>query len=706
MKKETILSLKRPQMSKIQKKVLEKLQKELQSSFDPKQLQGLGSLFSSLTETTGGEAASVDAQDLKNLQTLAESLNQTLKRAIQSSKKLGATQKLKIGILQKLPLFQGLTVENLRGMAEAMTESSASEGQELLSQGEASGHVVFIREGSADIIINGELVATRGQGDSIGEMSCLRGEEVASATVRATQELTLWKIDRDTFLKEVNQLPQLWRNVFLEMTNRFQSASRRKAELLQHSLEGILQLDTQGLITEEYSLKCIEYFGNTDFSGQAFKDVIFQDPSQREQWDKVFELFFLDDVMGFSSIASLLPQETIFLHPKGGEKHYSFSYYPCRDLNKKLIFVDVGINDTTIEKQLQKKRTILEEERASRQKIYHDPAAFIQLLEISTEVAERMDVLSQKLFDGEVPSLEPSLLRMLHTLKGLSGMMLLKDLQSVAHQLESTLAPLVTVDAGSFDEALFLDQTLEYSSARDQAGQILDSLGEDMKARLTGVVLTREDFTLLTEIEKQKDFVALTKLLERLQHVPARKLVESWPDEVDRLSSQLGKRIKFIVKGDPIPIPQQLLKSLAPLLIHILRNAVDHAIELPDERVELGKSDYGRIEVAFALRGDNLGMVIQDDGKGIDLKEIEKSAKANKNLDQDYIDALLLTGEMWKALLLPGFSTAVKVTKTSGRGIGLNALNEALEELGGELLIKSVFGAGTKFILTIPLKSN
>ncbi|MDX2470737.1 MAG: ATP-binding protein, partial [SAR324 cluster bacterium] len=458
-----------------------------------------------------------------------------------------------------------------------------------------------------------------------------------------------------------------------------------------------------GLITEEYSLKCVEYFGNADFSGQAFKDAIFQDPAQREQWDKVFDLFFLDDVMGFSSIASLLPQETIFLHPKGGEKHYSFSYYPCRDLKKKLIYVDVGISDTTIEKQLQKKRSLLEEERASRQKIYHDPAAYLQLLEISKEVQSRIDSLSGRLFDGESPQLEPSLLRMLHTLKGLSGMMLLKGLQTVTHQLETTLAPLVNIEAGYFDEALFLDQALDFSSASDQAIQLLDSLGEEMKARLTGVVLTREDFDLLKDIEEQKDFPRLERLLERLQQVPARKLVESWPDEVDRLSSKLGKRVKFIVKGEPISIPQKIADKLPPLLVHILRNAVDHAIELPDERVELGKSDYGRIEVVFALRGDNLQMVIQDDGKGIDFKDIENKAKANKNLDQDYIEALSKAGEIWKVLLLSGFSTAKQVTETSGRGIGLNALNEELLAMGGELTIKSVFGAGTGFLLTIPL---
>ncbi|MDX2469384.1 MAG: cyclic nucleotide-binding domain-containing protein, partial [SAR324 cluster bacterium] len=230
-------------MSNNQKKILQKVQKNLQKSFDPERLQAFQNIFSQITDKSIEKQEGINEEDLKSFGLFAQEFTKSLALATEGVKKISPLQKQKIAILQKLPLFQNLIEANLVGMAEAMTEAAALAGDELLSQGEASGQVVFIREGSAEIIVNGELVATRGKGDSIGEMSCLRGEEMASATVRATQNLSLWQIDRDTFLREVNQLPQLWRNVFLEMTDRFQNASRRKAELLQHSLEGVLQLD-------------------------------------------------------------------------------------------------------------------------------------------------------------------------------------------------------------------------------------------------------------------------------------------------------------------------------------------------------------------------------------------------------------------------------------------------------------------------------
>jgi len=609
-------------------------------------------------------------------------------------------QSSKIQLLQKLPLFQTLSNTELAPLAAILEERDIPSGENLLIEGKKSEMVYFIKQGGVEILVGGELVAQRKEGDSIGEMSCLRGDEAASATVRAKEVCHVWQVSHDHFLKAINRLPQLWRTIFIEMTNRFTEASQRKSDLLQHSTEGLVLVNQRGCITDEYSSKCMEYFGLKELTGKKFADLL-QNPEHKKQWDDIFPLFFEGNLMGVGSIASLLPKEISYQQPDGDNYIFKLSFYPCKGIDQNLKGVDIGIQDVTAERELDGKREALEQERAIQQKIYHDPEAYLQLLDLYDKMALELKQIQQTSPRGNL-KIEPNLLRKLHTLKGINAMFWLEEGKRCCHELETLFIGLVD-EPGNLDLTQFNQLHENFGKQADFAKHMLDNLGEELKARLTGRVISPDEFSSLKELVETEDIAGLKGLLERLESISARKLVESWPDEIDRLSRDMNKKIKFKVQGEPILISPRIYNELAPVLIHLLRNGVDHGIETGEIRHALGKDDFGRIEVTFDRKDQNLEMIIQDDGHGIDTDVVIEKARSNPNLSSRQVEKLIALGKPMRLLFLPGFSTKEAVSDTSGRGVGMNAIISSVEQLGGSIRIKTNYGAGTIFTLSIPL---
>ena len=146
-----------------------------------------------------------------------------------------------------------------------------------------------------------------------------------------------------------------------------------------------------------------------------------------------------------------------------------------------------------------------------------------------------------------------------------------------------------------------------------------------------------------------------------------------------------------------------MFTELDQVLIHLLRNGMDHGLESPDERVARGKPSQGRITATIDVCETELMIVIEDDGRGIDGAALAKRARLNSSLDQASIEAYVAGSEEWRILLMPGFSTAKAVTDLSGRGVGLDAVASAIAQLGGSLTIESTFGEGACIFITIPL---
>jgi two-component system, chemotaxis family, sensor histidine kinase and response regulator WspE len=178
--------------------------------------------------------------------------------------------------------------------------------------------------------------------------------------------------------------------------------------------------------------------------------------------------------------------------------------------------------------------------------------------------------------------------------------------------------------------------------------------------------------------------------------------VQAFPRMVRDLSRQMGKQVKLEILGKSTKVDRDILEKLEAPLTHILRNGVDHGIELPEERIALGKPPEGTIRLEAVHRGGMLSLTITDDGRGVDLEKLRQKIVNQGMVNRD-MASQLTEPELMEFLFLPGFSTAQKVTEISGRGVGLDVVQSMIQEVGGILRAVSDQGKGMTFHLQLPL---
>ena len=178
--------------------------------------------------------------------------------------------------------------------------------------------------------------------------------------------------------------------------------------------------------------------------------------------------------------------------------------------------------------------------------------------------------------------------------------------------------------------------------------------------------------------------------------------VQGFPRMIRDLARKLGKQVKFDIIGKSTPVDRDILKKLEAPLTHILRNSIDHGIEMPEERLASGKLAEGTMRLEAAHRGGMLSITISDDGRGINLEWLRQKI-ISKSLAPSEMVEQLTESELMEFLFLPGFSTAKQVTEISGRGVGLDIAKSMAQEVGGNVRAFSVPGKGITFNFQLPL---
>ena len=168
------------------------------------------------------------------------------------------------------------------------------------------------------------------------------------------------------------------------------------------------------------------------------------------------------------------------------------------------------------------------------------------------------------------------------------------------------------------------------------------------------------------------------------------------------MAKSLGKDVRFEIEGESTPVDRDILEKLEAPLTHLLRNAVDHGLEPPDERVQTGKPPEGKITLAARHVGGVLEIAVMDDGGGINIERVRRQVVA-KGYATSEIAEKLNEGEVLDFLFLPGFSTSQRVTEISGRGVGLDVVQSMTRQVGGNVRIESKPGQGTRIALQLPL---
>ncbi|HBR16010.1 MAG: hypothetical protein A3G39_09625 [Deltaproteobacteria bacterium RIFCSPLOWO2_12_FULL_43_16] len=208
--------------------------------------------------------------------------------------------------------------------------------------------------------------------------------------------------------------------------------------------------------------------------------------------------------------------------------------------------------------------------------------------------------------------------------------------------------------------------------------------------------------------EFQEAVHLLGRTIESLNHavitarmIPFEDLTQNLPRIVRDMCRKGGKDVELIIQGSDVRLDRAVLEHITDPLVHIIRNAVDHGIETPEERQRVGKSSKGRITIAVARQRDNILIEIIDDGKGIDINTVKEKAK-KFGFPEDRLNGMS-DKELLMLVCIPGLSLAKEVTETSGRGVGMDVVKGNIESIGGRVEIDSYPSKGTKIILELPV---
>jgi two-component system chemotaxis sensor kinase CheA len=194
----------------------------------------------------------------------------------------------------------------------------------------------------------------------------------------------------------------------------------------------------------------------------------------------------------------------------------------------------------------------------------------------------------------------------------------------------------------------------------------------------------------------------IQEIVTKLRMVPVSMVFDRMPRLVRDLSRQMGKDIKLQVEGAETELDRTVIDEIGDPMVHILRNSLDHGIESPDVREANGKPRVGTIVIAAYQEGNGVIIEVKDDGAGIDLEKV-KSKALEKGLITPEQAASFTDTEAAQIVMLPGFSTADKITDLSGRGVGTDAVKNKVESLGGQFMMYSKFGNGTRVVIRLPL---
>jgi chemotaxis protein histidine kinase CheA len=184
--------------------------------------------------------------------------------------------------------------------------------------------------------------------------------------------------------------------------------------------------------------------------------------------------------------------------------------------------------------------------------------------------------------------------------------------------------------------------------------------------------------------------------------LPVSTILDAYPRYVYDLSTELGKKVQLVIEGRQNEIDKNIIEALQDAFLHLVRNAIDHGIEKPEERKAAGKSETGQLAIRCSRESGNMKIVVSDDGKGIDHEYIRKIAADTGYIAKSEAESLTredLVGFIFQS----GFTTADRVNNISGRGVGMDVVRSSIERLKGSIVVDTVKGEGTAFTILVPL---
>jgi two-component system chemotaxis sensor kinase CheA len=292
--------------------------------------------------------------------------------------------------------------------------------------------------------------------------------------------------------------------------------------------------------------------------------------------------------------------------------------------------------------------------------------------------------------------------------------------EEVAAEVEETVEEIATPVAADAEskpvaaqtsESSHVEQTIRVDTSRIDA--VMNMIGELVLSRNRMMVLGNKlglEHSENQTVSNMNDAIAQLDLattdlqlsVMKMRMQPIAKVFNKFPRMVRDMARQSGKEIELIVEGQETELDKTVIEELGDPLVHLIRNSVDHGVEMPDVREAAGKSRGGTITLSASQEGRHIVVSVVDDGNGIDADAIKASAASKGLISID--DAIRMTDkEAYNLIFLPGFSTAKEVSNLSGRGVGMDVVKTNMAKINGVISVESEVGVGTKIIFRLPL---
>ncbi len=323
-----------------------------------------------------------------------------------------------------------------------------------------------------------------------------------------------------------------------------------------------------------------------------------------------------------------------------------------------------------------------------------------EVIRVSSTLMEQMinlsgeSAINRARVDMGISSLSNSIEEMGTTVQRLADQLRRMDIELEA-QILAQIDDETLLEKEDFDP-LEMDQ---YSSLNQLSKSLSESASDLLDIKSTLLDKTRDSENLLLQLSRTQTELQDSLMSSRM--VPFSRLIPRLQRIVRQTANEVNKNVELKVINADDEMDRSILERITSPLEHMLRNAVDHGIELPDERVQLGKNRTGRVTLSVSREGSELVIELSDDGHGINVESVRKKAISQGLIDPN--DTSLTDADVMQYIFNAGLSTTKKVTQISGRGVGMDVVRSEIRQLGGTVSVESKQGKGSRFIMRVPL---
>ncbi len=549
------------------------------------------------------------------------------------------------------------------------------------------------RNGSAEMLV-GCLVFITTIGNDI-----LHAQSIINTTYMMGFGLVLFFISQSYVLtKRFTQALKTSEELSIDLEMKVNDQTAEIRDLLDNTGQGILSFD-ESLRVQQHSSRATYLIFNQSIYGENILELMF--PESKTEIGETFEILFKSGGK-MNLVKDLLPDEF-----ERNDKVYDLSFRWIPAGKKSPSQVMMILTDVTIKRKLEKMLKIDEQRNQKIIRIAVDRHGFVRFY---NHIQACLKTIDEELEKSTAEMDAVVLSSLYHTLKGgLSGYSFL-DVSSIAHQAEDILEKAIRGELELTGKQVAVLQR-HTEAIRNGFREELLELGDLVPKQFLSAG-NRGFFTIPeAKIDRLEQYLTetppnigkLAELVGDLRKQPLRNMMKKTASDANHIAYQLGKQVEVKYSGEDTRIVHGYLEGFFNNIIHLIRNAIHHGIELPLERKAVGKSETGVLSIAISLENGVFTMSFEDDGKGIEVEKLKSKALQKGLVSAEQLQNMS-DEEAHRLILLPGFSAKEALTTLSGRGIGMHTVASSVTELGGTVDIKSDQGKGTLFTIAIPVK--